>query len=92
MQDKTDPNWAWLGRYTLLCFAAGALLLVWFIARCRRSSNPLLNLSLFDRNEVRYGALGIVLIGVGFYAVNWAFFQHTVNVWGWTISEAGLAT
>jgi MFS family permease len=41
---------------------------------------------------VRYGSLGVLLVGVGFYAVNWAFVQHTVNEWGWTISRAGVAT
>jgi MFS family permease len=92
VQSKTDPDWAWLGTKTLLCFAAGALLLVWFIARCRRSVNPLLRLDLFRSNDVRFGALGVLLLGVGFYAVNWAFVQHTVNEWGWTISRAGVAT
>jgi MFS family permease len=36
--------------------------------------------------------MGVLLIGVGFYAVNWAFVQHTVNQWGWDIARAGLAT
>jgi EmrB/QacA subfamily drug resistance transporter len=92
VQSKTDPDWAWLGAKTLLCFGAGALLLAWFLVRCRRSSNPLLQLELFRANDVRYGALGVLLLGVGFYAVNWAFVQHTVNEWGWTISRAGVAT
>jgi EmrB/QacA subfamily drug resistance transporter len=92
VQPKTDPGWGWLGAKTLLCFSAGGVLLAWFIARCRRSSNPLLRLDLFRAKEVRYGALGIVLTGVGFYAVYWAFVQHTVNQWGWSISQAGLAT
>jgi MFS family permease len=92
VQNKTESGWGWLGAKTLLCFAAGAVLLAWFIARCRRSENPLLRLDLFRSNEVRFGALGVVLTGVGFYAVYWAFVQHTVNQWGWSISRAGVAT
>jgi MFS family permease len=34
----------------------------------------------------------VLFLGVGFYAVNWAFVQHTVNQWGWTIARAGVAT
>ena len=92
VQRKTDPNWAWLGVKTLLCFAAGGALLAWFVVRCRRSPNPLLRPDLFRSNEVRFGALGVLFTGVGFYAVYWAFVQHLVNQWGWTISRAGLAT
>jgi EmrB/QacA subfamily drug resistance transporter len=92
VQRKTDPGWGWLGIKTLLCFGVGGVLLAWFIARCHRSPNPLLRLDLFRSKDVSYGALGVVLTGVGFYAVNWAFVQHTVNQWGWTISRAGVAT
>jgi MFS family permease len=92
VQRKTDPGWGWTGTRTLMCFAAGGLLLAWFIARCRRSDNPLLRLELFRSREVRYGSLGVLLIGAGFYAVYWAFVQHTVNEWGWTIARAGVST
>jgi MFS family permease len=92
VQSKTQPGWGWLGWKTLLCFVAGAALLAWFIAACRRSPNPLLRLDLFRSGDLRYGALGVLFIGVGFYAVNWAFVQHTVNQWDWDIARAGLAT
>ncbi len=92
VQSKTQPGWAWLGWKTLLCFASGGLLLAWFIGRCRRSPNPLLRLDLFRSRDLRYGSLGVLFTGVGFYAVNWAFVQHTVNQWGWDIAKAGLAT
>src|SRR5690606_12602481 len=85
VQSKTSAGWEWLGWKTLTCFAVGAVLLAWFIVRCRRTANPLLRLELFESSKVRYGAIGVVLLGVGFYAVNWAFVQHTVNQWGWTI-------
>jgi MFS family permease len=92
VQTKTQPGWGWLGWKTLLCFAAGAALLAWFVGRCAASPNPLLRLDLFRSPDLRYGAMGVLLIGVGFYAVNWAFVQHTVNQWGWDIARAGLAT
>jgi EmrB/QacA subfamily drug resistance transporter len=92
VQRKTDPGWGWLEPKTLLSFAVGAALLAWFVVRCRNSANPLLRLDLFRSRDVRWGALGVLVVGTGFYAVNWAFVQHTVTEWGWTISKAGVAT
>jgi MFS family permease len=92
VQNKTEDGWGWLGWKTLLCFAIGAVLLAWFIVRCSRSDNPLLRLELFRSNQLRYGSLGVLFTGAGFYAVNWAFVQHTVNQWDWSIAKAGLAT
>ncbi len=92
VQRKTDPGWGWLGTRTLLCFALGASLLGWFIVRCRRTPNPLLRLELFRAPAVRFGALGVLVTGIAFYAVYWALVQHTVTQWGWTISHAGVAT
>lgn len=92
VQSKSSHGWEWLGAKTLACFGIGAALLAWFLAACRRSPNPLLRLELFREPELRWGSLGVLFTGVGFYAVNWAFVQHTVNVWGWDIARAGLAT
>lgn len=92
VQTKSDPGWGWLGWKTLACLALAGALLAWFLVRCSRTANPLLRLDLFRITELRYGALGVLLIGIGFYAVNWAFVQHTVNEWGWDIARAGLAT
>jgi MFS family permease len=92
VQGKTQPGWNWLGWKTLTCAAAGAVLLTVFIAVCHRSANPLLNLKLFRARKLRFGSIGVLLSGVSFYAVNWAFVQHTVNQWHWDIAKAGLAT
>jgi len=92
VQSKTSPGWNWLGWKTLACFGIGAALLAWFISACHRSANPLLRLEMFRSPQLRYGSLGVLFTGVGFYAVNWAFVQHTVNVWHWDIARAGLAT
>jgi DHA2 family multidrug resistance protein-like MFS transporter len=92
VQRKTAPGWGWLGSRTWLCFLAGGTVLGWFIMRCSRRPNPLLRLDLFRSNDVRFGALGLLASGVAFYALSWAFVQHTVNEWGWSIGEAGAAT
>ncbi len=92
VQRKTAAGWGWLGAWTLLCLFAGGLLLAAFIARCRHRPNPLIKLELFRSNDVRFGALGLLVSGVAFYAFHWAFVQHTVNQWGWSISRAGAAT
>jgi EmrB/QacA subfamily drug resistance transporter len=92
VQRKTAEGWGWLGTRTLLSFAVGAVLLAWFIERCRRRPNPLIDLDLFRAHNVKFGSLGLLCSGVAFYSLNWAFVQHTVNQWGWTISKAGAAT
>ena len=92
VQRKTDADWGWLGAKTLMCFVLGGVLLAAFISRCRRSPNPLLQLDLFRADRVRFGTIGLFVSGVAFYSLYWAFVQHTVNQWGWTISRAGVAT
>ncbi len=92
VQRKTDPGWGWLGPKTWLSFALGAALLAWFIARCRRHDNPLLDLSLFRVHNVRIGMVGTLAVATSWFALSWALVQHTINVWGWSVFKAGMAT
>ena len=92
VQRKSAAGWGWLGSKTLLCIAIGLGVMAWFIVRCRRHPNPLLRLDLFRSDNVRFGVLGLAVSGVAFYSIQWAFVQHTVNTWGWSISRAGAAT
>jgi MFS family permease len=92
VQRKTEPGWGWFGAWTWTCFFLGAVLTAWFIVRCRRIPNPLLHLELFAALKVRIGTSGLIITGVAFYAIYWAFVQHTVNQWGWSVSRAGVAT
>jgi MFS family permease len=72
--------------------AVGAVLTGLFVLRCRRTPNPLVRLELFRSPLVRIGSLGLAAQNVGFFAVNWAFVQHTINQWDWSVAQAGTAT
>jgi MFS family permease len=92
VQRKTAPGWGWLGTKTWLSFAIGAVLLAWFLLRCRRHDNPLLDLRLFRVHSVRVGMIGTLAVAISWFALSWALVQHTVNVWEWSVFKAGMAT
>ena len=92
VQRKTQPGWGWLGEKTLLSFAVGFALLTWFIIRCKRHSNPLLQLDLFRIQNVRVGTVGTFVIALSWFALTWAIVQHAINVWHWTVFKAGVST
>jgi MFS family permease len=92
VQRKTDPGWGWLGRNTWISLAVGAVLSVLFVLRCRRTPNPLVRLGLLRARLVQMGSLGLAVQNVGFFAVYWAFVQHTIVVWDWSVARAGVTT
>jgi len=92
VQRKTDPGWGWAGRWTLLALAVGAVLAAAFVVRCRHTPNPLVRLELLRPTLVRLGTFGLTVQNIGFFAVYWAFVQHTVNQWDWSVAQAGLTT
>ncbi len=92
VQRKTDPDWGWLGAKTWLCFAVGTAILTWFILRCKRRENPLLQLDLFRIHNVRIGVAGTFVIALAWFALNWAIVQHAINQWHWTVFKAGVST
>ena len=92
VQPKTQPGWGWLGAKTWLCFVVGAAILTWFILRCKRRDNPLLQLDLFDIHNVRIGVAGTFVIALSWFTLNWALVQHTINVWHWSVFKAGVST
>jgi EmrB/QacA subfamily drug resistance transporter len=92
VQRKTQPGWGWLGGRTWLCFVVGAAILGWFILRCKRHENPLLQLDLFRIPNVRVGVAGTFVVATSWFALNWAVVQHTINVWHWTVFKAGVST
>jgi EmrB/QacA subfamily drug resistance transporter len=92
VQNKTKPNWGWLGTNTWLCFAVGLALLGWLVHRCRHQPNPLIELDLFRLHNVKVGTIGTFVIAAAWFALNWAIVQHTINAWEWSVFKAGLST
>jgi EmrB/QacA subfamily drug resistance transporter len=92
VQRKTEPGWGWLGGRTWLCFAFGVTILTWFLVRCKRHHNPLLQLDLFRIHNVKIGVAGTFVIALSWFALNWALVQYTINEWHWTVFKAGVST
>jgi EmrB/QacA subfamily drug resistance transporter len=92
VQNKQDEGWQWYGRYTLAATAFGLVILGWFVLRCRRSANPLLDLDLFRIPNVRRGVAGTFAIALSWFCINWGIVQFTMQSWGWTPFRAGVST
>ena len=87
---KTD-EWGWTAPSTMAAIAAGAAILGVFVLRCRRVSNPLIDLRLFELRGFRWGNLGMLVFSISFNALFFTNVQFLVRVWGYSILEAGLA-
>ena len=64
--------------------------MVTFILRCRRVSNPLLDLRLFQSPSFRWANAGMFAYAVGFNAMFLGNVLFLTNVWGYSIMRAGL--
>jgi hypothetical protein len=92
VQDKHDEGWGWLEPYTLATIALGLAILGWFVARCRRHPNPLLELGLFRLPNVRRGVIGTFVIALSWFCVYWGIVQYTMREWDWSPFKAGVST
>ena len=72
-------------------FAAAAVLLPAFLLRCRRSRNPVLDLSLFGHRFFAVGNASSFLFSMAFFAMIFTNVQFMTGVWGYSILSAGMA-
>jgi EmrB/QacA subfamily drug resistance transporter len=92
VQNKRKDGWEWYGRWTITAVAFGLAVLGWFLARCRRNANPLIDLDLFRIRNVRLGIAGTFAIALAWFCINWGIVQFTIETWGWSPVRAGVAT
>lgn len=92
VQDKHDENWGWFDPYTVGMIALGLAIIGWFLIRCRRHANPLLDLRMFRLPNVRRGVLGTFVIALAWFCVYWGIVQYTMRAWGWSPFRAGVST
>lgn len=87
--DRADV-WGFVSADTLGLLALGLLLLAGFVARERRTANPLVNLSLFSNHPY----VGITLLGavanVAFVVTTFAVTIYLQQVEGYSALEAGM--
>lgn len=82
-----DHGWASAATFGL--FAAGAALVLAFVAHQRRTVAPVLNLDLFRIRNVAWSDLAGLVFGVAFSAMFLGSILFLTQVWHWSILEAG---
>lgn len=86
-----SEKWGWLSSGVLGSFAAAAVLLAVFTARCAGSDNPLLDLSLLRLPFVVAANAAGFVFSLGFFAMFFTNTQWLQQVWGYSTSGSGLA-
>lgn len=62
-----------------------------FIAWARRTTHPLVDLALFQHPTYRYVNLATLTFGIAFSMMFLAFFFYMMNIWHYSVPQAGLA-
>jgi EmrB/QacA subfamily drug resistance transporter len=81
----------WRSRGVLGALAGGLALLAVFVAWARHRPNPAVDLSLFADRTYRYVNLATLAFGIAFSMVFFAMFFFLMQVWHYTLPQAGLA-
>jgi EmrB/QacA subfamily drug resistance transporter len=87
--DKTTYPWG--GATTLTLFGISAVMLVAFIITSLRSSNPVLDLSLFNNRVFTTANIASFLLGAGFLSLVIFLPLFLVNVVGVSATQSGLS-
>ena len=80
----------WASTQTAVVLAIGMVFLGAFIAHQRWTESPTLDLELFALGDLRWGNLGMFSFSMAFSAMFFGLILFLVNVWEWSILEAGL--
>lgn len=81
----------WRSQIVVGTVTVGLLLLALFVAWARRRPNAAVDLSLFDDRTYRYVNLAALTFGIAFSMMFFAMFFFLMQVWHYTLPQAGLA-
>lgn len=84
-------KWGWTGQKTIGTFVIGIALLVAFVTRARRISNPVLDLALFRNRDFRWANVATFVFAIGFNAMFMSNVLFLTTVWQYSILRAGTA-
>lgn len=90
--DRRGGGWPWLSWQIAALFAAAAVGTALFVLVEQRSSNPIVNLSLFGIRSFRLTALAAFVVGGAFLAAIVFLPLFMVNVVGLSATRSGLTT
>jgi EmrB/QacA subfamily drug resistance transporter len=83
--------WGWSNVRTVSAFIAAGVLLVVFVARCRRHPTPVIDLGLLRIRNVALANALTVLCATGFFAYTLCNVLFLTSVWHYSVLQAGLA-
>jgi EmrB/QacA subfamily drug resistance transporter len=81
----------WASAQTALALGGGLALTIAFVAHQQRTTSPTLDLGLFAIRDFRWGNLAMFSFSTSFAAMFLGMILFLVNVWHWSILQAGLA-
>ena len=84
-------KWRWTSTGTIGVFVGGALLLAIFVIRCARTSDPVLDLHLFEKRFFSVANTSALLFSAGFFAMFFVNVQFLGSVWHYSVTGTGLA-
>ncbi len=85
------PAWGWADPAVLGGLAGGAVAVAWFVHRCARRTDPLLDLGLFADRSFSVANSATALYAMGFFAMLLGNILFLTSVWHYSILDAGLA-
>jgi EmrB/QacA subfamily drug resistance transporter len=84
-------RWGWTSRGTVGAAVVGVGLLVTFFALSKRDESPLFDFNLFGYRDWTTNTLAAGLQQIGFFTWFLTTPLILVNIWGWSVLEAGAA-
>ena len=85
------PGWGWGSVRTIALFAASAIALGWFLARCLSHERPLIELTLFRIPNYGTATAAVFLFSLGFAAMLLSNVLWCQDVWHYSALRTGLA-
>lgn len=86
-----SATYGWASARTGAVLLSGLALLGLFVAHQQRTESPTLDLGLFQLGNFRWGNMGMLSYSAGFSAMFFGLILFLVDVWGWSIIQAGFA-
>jgi EmrB/QacA subfamily drug resistance transporter len=84
-------RWGWDSPKTIGVFALGVALVVAFVVRCARITDPVLDLDLLKKRFFSVANASGFVFSAGFFAMIFVNVQFLNTVWGYDVTTAGLA-
>lgn len=84
-------RWEWSSLRTVGVFTVGVVLLAAFVARCARTADPVLDLSLFGERFFTVANASALLFSAGFFGMFYVNVRFLTEVWHYSVAGSGIA-